>query len=322
MAEPYVSHTQIVSFADDVVNLHRDGVRQYREQVNRLRDRLAAHIADHPDYDLVKMLHSGSVAKGTALSDINDMDVAVYVRAERAPAKESELLDWLADRLREAYPQLQTEQIVPQTHCVRVSFRGSGLDVDVVPVVSIGEPDDRGYLVVKETGERVATSIPLHLEFVRKRKSSCPQHFAQLVRLVKWWVRQRKKESSSFRFKSFAVELLCAHLTDNGVIVSDYPRALEYFFAYVVKSGLKERIAFADYHPIPSSPAMSNEAIEILDPVNPENNVVRGYSTAERDVVVEAAHDALDSLNEAFHSTTKGRAVELWKQLLGPAFRG
>ena len=47
-----------------------------------------------------------------------------------------------------------------QHHCVRVRFRGSGLDVDVVPVLYEGDVNDYGYLVRKYSGERVLTSIP------------------------------------------------------------------------------------------------------------------------------------------------------------------
>ena len=77
---PQVVHSDVNSFAQDRVNLPRDRVQKYRDQVNALRDRLAAKIRDDPDFDLVKMLHAGSVAKGTSLSTINDLDVAVYVK--------------------------------------------------------------------------------------------------------------------------------------------------------------------------------------------------------------------------------------------------
>src|SRR5437763_2096265 len=163
MPEPYVTNSNIKSYANDSVNLREDDVAEYREQVNRLRERLDKYIKEHPDYGLVKMLHSGSVRKGTALKTINDMDVAVYVRASDAPADEQKLLSWLADRLREAYSNLKPDQFTPQTHCVTVSFRGSGLDVDVAPVLYEGDPDDRGYLITKDTGDRVLTSIRLHL---------------------------------------------------------------------------------------------------------------------------------------------------------------
>lgn len=318
---PIVGHPQLVKFAEDAVNLRREDVAEHREQVNRLRDKLAEHVQAHPDYGLVKMLSSGSVAKGTALSTINDMDVAVYVKAERAPAKEADLLTWLRDRLSEAYPTMKPEQFEVQTHCVKVSFRGSGLDVDVVPVLYEGADDDQGYLIVKETGERVLTSISLHLEFIRARKKAHDRHFAQVVRLAKWWARQRKKENERFRLKSFMIELLWAHLADKSLELSDYFHALERFFTYIVKTGLRERVAFEDYYDASALPKEKSATIEIFDPVSPKNNVAAKYTVAERDLLVEAAHDALDALNEAYHSTTGGRAADLMKLVFGPSFK-
>lgn len=318
---PHVQHAHVKAFAEDRVDLRRDDVREYREQVKRLRERLEEHIDAHPDFGLVKMLNSGSVTKGTALSTINDMDVAVYVEAAKAPEEDKELVLWLEDRLREAYPNLASDQFQPQDHCVTISFRGSGLDVDMVPVLYEGDPKDRGYLVTKDAGDRVLTSIPLHLAFILARKGAQPDHFARLVRLVKWWARLQKQQRAGFRFKSFMAELILAHLADGGLDASDYPDALERFFSYVVTSGLRDRIAFADYYAAADVAVPAGAAIEIVDPVNPENNVAARYTEANRVALVEAAHDALDALSEARYADTKGRAVDCWQDVLGPSFR-
>lgn len=92
--------------------------------------------------------------------------------ADRVPKKEPDLLEWLAQRLREAYPQMEPDQIKPHYHSVCIKFAVSGLSVDVVPVEYKGDPDDRGYLFPNDGGELVLTSIPLHLAFIRKRKDS------------------------------------------------------------------------------------------------------------------------------------------------------
>ena len=319
----HVTHADVARFADEKVNLHRDSVAAHRAQVNRLREQLRKHIDETPETPLVKMLLSGSLAKGTALSTLNDIDVAVYVWGDAAPAEDGDLLDWLADLLRAAYPTMAPDQIVvhPGSHCVTVNFRSSGLNVDIVPVLYYGDEDDRGYLVTKDSGERVLTSIPLHLRFLRKRKER-EQHCAQIIRLVKWWARRQKTDRTGFKCKSFLVELVCAKLVDDGVDFSDYPQALEEFFAYVARSGLQERIAFSDYYRLSDLPTASRMPIEIYDPVNPENNVASQYGLDDRNLLVSAARDALDALTEAHCSDTKGRAVEAWRDVLGPSFRG
>ena len=50
------------------MNLPHDEAQAGRDRVNVLRTRLEKHIADNPGFSLVKMLHAGSVAKGTALA--------------------------------------------------------------------------------------------------------------------------------------------------------------------------------------------------------------------------------------------------------------
>jgi tRNA nucleotidyltransferase (CCA-adding enzyme) len=86
---PYISHGNIVTFAEVRVNLTRDDAKQYREQVNRLREKLETFIKDNPDVGLVKMLLSGSLAKGLALKTLNDIDVAVYVDSRKVPNQEA-----------------------------------------------------------------------------------------------------------------------------------------------------------------------------------------------------------------------------------------
>jgi hypothetical protein len=194
--------------------------------------------------------------------------------------------------------------------------------VDVVPVLYEGDENDCGYLVRKRTGQRVLTSIPLHLRFIRERKSTYGPDFAQLIRLTKWWKRVTNDRDQDFRFKSFMIELLWAHLADGGLALCDYPKALERFFAYIVKTDLAEQVAFTDFCSESAIPARSNAAVEVLDPVNVDNNVGQLYGTADRDRIIAAAHKALDALTEARFAPTKGRALDCWRVILGPTFKG
>ena len=325
MPDPKISHADLLAFAGRVVNLPKPIADEKRKQVNTLRERLTQHIAKNPGFALVKMLHAGSVAKGTALRTFNDFDLAVYVRKADAPTEEAELIDWLADRLREAYGALiDPSQIQPGTHCVTVTFKSSGTKVDVVPVLYEGAPDDVGFLIAKDSGDRLLTSVRLHLEFVRTRKTNCPDHWAQVVRLVKWWIREQRARDDDFRFKSFMAELVCAALLDAGKVdFTDYPTALEGFFDYLVRTELTERITFTDYTDDATAfPADRVGAIEVFDPVNPENNVARLYDAADRDRIAAAAETALDAITEASYATTQAQAVECWKVVLGNRFTG
>lgn len=312
-----ITHDDIARFARERINLPKEDADKNRKQVNLLRERLEAKIDEDPAFDLIKMLHAGSVAKGTALRTVNDLDVAVYVKTGDAPKADSELIPWLAERLAEANPNMQPDQFKPEYHCVKISFRGTGLDVDVVPVLYEGGANDCGWLVRKHTGERVLTSIPLHLEFMNARKRRYGDDYKQLIRIVKWWKRER-----DLRFKSFMIELLWSRLAAAGVPLTDYPTALEEFFTYIVKSGLKQRLFFTDHYSAASLPATNTGVIEIFDPVNPDNNIAKNYAEADRQAIVTAAHEALDAIGEAKYATTKYEAVECWQDILGKGFKG
>ena len=319
MSRDHVSHADLVRFADERVNLKRDDAVDLRAQANRLRDRLETYLADHPDFALRKMLLSGSLAKGTALKSISDIDVGCYVSSDSAPDKISDLIDWLAKKLETAFPNFKPEQIKRKTYSVGVNFITTGNEVDIVPILYVGDPKWRGDLVSKETGEKLMTSVPMHLEFVRKRKAANDKHFAQVVRLIKFWAKLRKQENENFRLKSFMTELIIAYLADHGTILSDYVEALQAFFSFIANDNFKTTIVFADYYG-PKSCKVTQDPVRVWDPVNCENNVAKLYTADNKNLIFEAALDAGDAIDSALRAFTKGDTLRYWRKVLGPTF--
>jgi predicted nucleotidyltransferase len=320
MGRQHVAHGDIARFAQDRVNLPKDKADEYRAQARRLRERLDTYLAEHPDFTLKRMQISGSLAKGTALRSLNDIDIACYISGADAPTDIASLLNYLAERLRRAFPNFKPDQVQPQTYSVTVSFRGSGLDVDVVPIVYNGDPDWYGNLVSQDDGSFLRTSVPRHLEFIRKRKAAQEKNFAQVVRLVKFWARNIKRDRDGFRFKSFMIELIFAQLSDQGLDFSDYPEALQHFFTYVARTDLREKIVFSDYYKSALVGSFT-EPVQIIDPVNAANNVSYLYTAAEADMIVEAALDAGDAIDAALAAPTKGETVGYWQKVFGSTFQ-
>ncbi len=320
MSQLHVDHADIARFAVDRVNLPKDKADEYRAQARRLREKLEGYLDEHPDFTLKKMLLSGSLAKGTALRSLNDIDVACYISGADAPADVSKLLEYLAERLRKAFPNFSPDQVKPQTYSVTVSFRGSGLDVDVVPILYNGDSQWFGNLVSQDDGSLLKTNIPMHLDFIAKRKKAQETDFSQVVRLVKYWTRKLKNENEEFRFKSFMVELVLAYLADRGASFSDYPEALQHFFTYVAHSNFRERIVFSDYYQ-PSSVGTLTEPVQIIDPVNAANNVSRLYTSQQADVIVDAALEAGDAIDAALSAPTKQETVYYWQKVFGSSFQ-
>ncbi|MBX7140181.1 MAG: nucleotidyltransferase [Chitinophagales bacterium] len=320
MGREHVTHSDIAQFAKDRVNLPKDKADEYRSQAQGLRERLEGYLSAHPDFTLKRIMLSGSLAKGTSLRSLNDIDMACYISGADAPREVKALLDYLVERLRKAYPNFHPDQVKPNTYSVTVSFRSSGLDVDVVPILYDGDPNWYGNLVSQDDGSFLETCIPRHVDFIKKRKKKQETHFAQVIRLVKFWAQNLKAEKEDFKFKSFMIELILSKLADDGKDFSDYPEALQHFFTYIVKSDIQELIAFTDYYSR-SEVGSFTQPIRIIDPVNAKNNAAKLYTTQQARSIVESAMDAGDAIDAALAAPTKTETIFYWKKIFGPSFQ-
>lgn len=311
-----ITDTDLANFIQDTVTLPKDKAKAYGEQVDNLRKKLEEYINDNPEFKLIKMLNSGSIAKGTSLSIMNDIDVALYIKPDDIESHELlEVLEYVRKALVTVYEgQMESNQFTLGTHCVKVNFRGSGLNVDVVPVIYRGKADDRGDLLDDDTGEWVETSIPLHLEFIRARKDLYPL-YADLVRMTKWWRIER-----DFKFKSFLIELIWCHLVDTQNLPESRIDAFAKFLFFILRTRLEEKIIFTDYYQISTVKDDGNSPVKIYDPVNPENNVGKNLTDQEKAKIIEEAQIAFDALSMATSAYTKGKAIENWQKILGSSF--
>ncbi|MGW7531829.1 CBASS oligonucleotide cyclase [Amycolatopsis sp. NPDC054798] len=329
--ETHVTHAVLQRFAENRVNVAKEQAKRRREQVNYLKARLEVHVAANPGYDLVKLRASGSTAKHTAISrrrgEGSDADVAAYLRCADPDIDEAKLLEWLCERCQEVYGKTKVaEDFVISQHAVGITLRGSGLKIDVAPVLYSGEADDKGFLVTRQ-GQRVLTSVTLHLRFIRDRRKAAGPGYTELIRLLKAWIREAKSRDPHLRCKSFLLELVVAHLWDTGwhgagLQVDDYPAAFEQVLAYITTTGLQTPITFSDFSTASAEITANTDPIQIWDPVNPENNIASSYTDADRKRLVEAAASALDSVSWAATAPTQGTSYDAWRELFGPSFPG
>lgn len=319
MSRLHVSHNEIAKFAQEKVNLPKAKSDEYRAQARRLREKLEAYLDEHPDFSLKKMMISGSLAKGTGLRSLNDIDIACYVSGADTPSDVPKLLDYIVERLKKAFPNFTPDQVTPQTYSISVSFKGTGLDVDIVPILYNGDPQWYGNLVSQDDGSFLKTSIPLHLDFIKKRKQNSA-HFSQVIRLIKYWAKKEKRERTGFRFKSFMIEMILSHLSDKGQDFSDYPEALQSFFTYIATTDMRELIVFSDYY-TPASVCQISDPVKIIDPVNAENNVGSLYTDHNANMIVDSALEAGDAIDAALAATSKQDTVYYWQKVFGPSFQ-
>ena len=71
---------------------------------------------------------------------------------------------------------------------------------------------------------------------------------------MKFWVRKLKSENDNFRMKSFMVELILAHLCDQGLILLRLPGGAAALLHLRGHLNPQQRIVFTDYYDESGSP--------------------------------------------------------------------
>ncbi len=309
-----LSNTEIRYYDSAVLRLPADKRKEYHDQVDRLISALTKRVHEQSDIKITKVVKAGSFAKYTILrktsEDPVDVDVVFYISG-RSVDKESlaSLNQLIYDALIKLYPNKTVEDFEIQRKAATVTFVGTGLSVDIVPVIEDTARAGYGWQFDIHDGTKVQTCAPCQIKFVRDRKDKDPD-FRTLVRLAKKW-RNRVELKP---LKSFAIELIMAHvLAKNGKDGSIEKRFRD-FLLYIAQSGLKEVITFPENGLV--FPSFTDPVV-ILDPVCNTNNVASRISEDERKEIVAAALDAWETAN--FASTEDD--IEIWKELFGPRFK-
>ncbi len=309
-----LSDTQLSYFDSNVLRLPADKRAEYHAQVDRLIAALRRSLTNNTKIKITRVVKAGSFAKFTILrktsTDPVDVDV-VFCIAGRSVDEETlqSLNDTIHDLLITIYPTKSVEDFQIQRKAATVSFVGSGLSVDVVPVIEDPGRAGYGWQYDLQDGSRVQTCAPCQIQFVRDRKSE-DKAFRTLVRLAKKWRNQAELKP----LKSFTIELIMAYLLDQEGSAGSIEQRFRRFLLYIAQSELKDYIKFPENSPPLGS---FSDPVVVLDPVYSLNNVAARISEDERLQIVRAAHEAW----EAGHFASAENDPELWKAIFGPRFR-
>ena len=309
-----LSNTQLRYYDSNVLRLPADKRKEYHAQVDRLIENLCRNVRDKTKIKITKVVKAGSFAKFTILSKTSDspvdVDVVFYISGKDASAETLDDLNTLIyDLLVEQYPNKSVEDFQIQRKAATVTFVGSGLSVDIVPVIEDPNRAGYGWQYDIHDGSKVQTCAPCQIKFVRDRKN-VDGDFRTLVRLAKKW----RNYAEVKPLKSFAIELIMAHLLDTRGKSGSIEQRFRDFLLYIAQSGLKDVITFPENSgPIPTF----SHAVVIIDPVANDNNVASRISEAERKEIVAAASEAWEAAN--FASAEDDHAV--WKELFGSQFK-
>jgi hypothetical protein len=309
-----LTNTQLCYYDSNVLRLPADKRTEYHAQVDRLIAKLSRSIHRNTEIKITKVMKAGSFAKFTILrktsADPIDVDVVFYISGRSVDhATLQSLNDLIYDLLIKIYPTKAVEDFQIQRKAATVSFVGSGISVDIVPVIENENAAGYGWQFDVHDGSTMQTYPPGQIQFVRARKAQ-DKDFRTLVRLAKKW----RNIAELKPLKSFTIELIMARILDkegkSGAIEQRFRR----FLLYIAQSSLKEIISFPE-----NTMLLGNfsEPVIILDPVYSFNNVAARITETERHQIVAAALEAWETANLA--SADNDNAV--WKELFGPGFK-
>ena len=309
-----LSNTQLLYYDHNVLRLPQDKRTEYNAQVDRLIDNLCRNVRDKTKIKITRVVKAGSFAKHTILrktsQDPVDVDVVFCISGEDADHTTlADLTNLIYDLLVEQYPSKSVEDFQIQRKAATVTFVGSGLSVDIVPVIEDTTKSDHGWQYDIRDGTRVHTCAPCQIQFVRTRKVA-DTDYRTLVRLAKKW----RNHAEIKPLKSFAIELIIAHILDKRGRAGSIEQRFRDFLLYIAQSGLKGVISFPENG---SSIPTFSDPVVIIDPVCDSNNVASRINEAERKEIVAAASAAWETAN--FASAENDHAV--WKEIFGPRFR-
>lgn len=282
--------------------------------MDRLVVELCKSVRDKTEIKITKVVKAGSFAKYTILrktsADPVDVDVVFYISGRDADKETLDSLNnTIYDLLIKQYPSKSVEDFEIQRKAATVTFVGTGLSVDIVPVIEDANRSGYGWQFDIHDGSKIQTCAPCQIKFVRDRKNQ-DSDFRTLVRMAKKWRNQAEIKP----LKSFAIELIMAHVLATQGNAGSVEQRFRNFLLYIAQSGLKDEISF----PENAAPFTTfSDPVVILDPVYSLNNVTSRISEAERKEIIAAAEAAWETANFASAENDN----EVWKEIFGPRFK-
>lgn len=307
-----LTNSSLRDYDSNVLRLSDAKRKEYHRQVDYLVACLDRELAANTDLKVTKVMKAGSFAKHTILrrSDFDpvDVDVVLYLAPESVDRSALETLNEdVHSMLTAIYPNKALDDFEIQRKATTVSFVGTGLNVDVVPIIADPHRPDYGWQYSVADGSLTETCPPAHLQFIRDRKAQ-DRYFRTLVRLSKRWRNYVELKP----LKSFAIELILGHLVDKG-FSGTIERRFEEFLLYIAQSGLQQPIAFPENG---WAVGRFDDPVVIVDPASATNNVAARIGEQERRQIVEVAKASW----ETAHFASAEDDDEVWKELFGPRF--
>lgn len=309
------------------IKLKSEHMQKYREQINNLKEKLEEKIKndDNTELKVTKYLLSGSWKKHTILKPTGenpiDIDLILFIDGdENIKSDLRKVHDFIVKYLEEIYPQKDIGKDVEadgNTKSIKIKFIGTGLEVDIVPVVPISKPKDYVWQPQRGGGGKYITSITKQLDFSLELRKNNPS-YTSIVRILKWWKNYKELNPTDNEpgISSFAIELIIGYLDISKGVESNIEEAVIRFFQFLSTTDFPIISFKGAINKIP----YYNTPIYISDNTNNENNVAKKLTSDKWAEIIDEAEDAFDSLNIAQSKNNEGDTIEEWKRIFGPTF--
>ena len=297
------------------IKLSQDKKQSYTSQIDNLKQKVLSAIGNIANTKVVSVRRAGSWKKGTALAPRHgialDVDMVFYIKVDEDTKFDAESLrKEIIDVLCAAYPNKLPGDFTNGKKTVGIVFRGSGLEVDIVPFIPEKGNTTYGRQPTKKlkSGE-FKTSVDKQLNFTIDVKKKC-SNYTSIVRILKSW-----RNFNELELSSFTIELVVAHLIVNEKKNLD---SIEYAiiqFFELLGSGRPLSIGFPQ-----AINRLPGRQPWIADPTNNENNTLQNVSDYEWREIQQKAEIAFETISYASVISRKEMTIQLWKDVFGPHF--
>lgn len=309
----HYSNNQLQNFVDKI-KLSQEQKDSYSSQINNLKDHVLRAISQMDETKVIKFKRAGSWKKGTVLAPGQyqplDIDMVFFMDVDdKQKFDAEEVRDGIINVLCRAYQNKNRSDFTNGKKTVGIVFRGSGLEVDIVPFIPEKGNSTYGRQPRKKlnSGE-FKTSVDKQLEFFQKIKRKY-RSFTSVVRILKRW-----KNYKELNLPSFSIEIVVAYLVTEGRLSgSSINEAIIQFFEFL-GNGQDVKVYFSGV--IGKIPC---ETPWIADPTNNENNSLY-ISDDEWDEIVDEAEHGFNTISYAMTVSGTGNTRDLWKEIFGPDF--
>ena len=306
-----------------------------QRQADYLIESLVAKLEDDDNVKYRNYHIGGSFALGTSIRKTEstplDIDVHFYV----TPSKDydaSNLRRLFSRKIREIYPTKEGEDFEVKESPVKITFSGSGLKLDVVPIVPCNLPKDRlqyirkgykekwGYLPRPENKRKYTSSFS-QTKWARHMINNASGSIKpdRMIRVMKWWSKQHNPKK---KVNSFFIQCRVLRAYEMKNISNNWSKALLQMFQFFntwddfENTDPKEDPRYSYFH-------RKGHRVFTLDPIDKRNNLTEFWKMETlkrfRNKTQESHEYLKDAIND--HNTgDRESAIQSLEKIFGSQF--